>query len=393
MKTFVLLTGIVFFNFVMPGTSVFAEDDDQNGEGEQELNLVPDAKSAILMERDTGKVLYKKNTDEELAPASMTKIMTLLLIMEALDNGEIEKDETIRVSERAASMGGSQIFLEKGEEMSVDDLLKGIAIASANDASVALAERIAGSEKAFVKKMNQKADTLGLNNTQFQNSTGLPADNHYSTARDMALISKELLTYESVTNYTSIYEDYLRKGEENEFWLVNTNRLVKFYPGVDGLKTGYTNEAKYCLTATAEKNDMRMIAVVMGAETTKKRNAAISKMLDYSFNHYETENLYDKGDTVTTIDFLKSEQQTVDVAVSQSVSTIHEKGEADKHVTTSTEMDADLTLPLQKGDQVGRLVVKNDGKTLSTTPLTITDDVDKASYITLLKRTVQNMVR
>ncbi|MFD2762287.1 D-alanyl-D-alanine carboxypeptidase family protein [Lentibacillus juripiscarius] len=393
MKRFVLLAGVLLLNLLMPAAFVFAEEDDNGGEAKQELNLTPDAKSAILMERDTGKVLYEKNTEEKLAPASMTKIMTLLLIMEALDKGELKKDEMIRVSERAASMGGSQIFLEKGEEMSVDDLLKGVAVASANDASVALAERIAGSEKAFVKKMNQKAKDLGLENTQFQNSTGLPAEDHYSTAHDMAVMAKKLLAYESVTDYTSIYEDYLRKGEENEFWLVNTNKLVKFYPGVDGLKTGFTNEAKYCLTATAEKNNMRMISVVMGADTTKERNAAVSKMLDYAFNHYETENLYEKGETITTIDFLKAEQQTVDVTASESISTIHKKGEKDKKVTASTESNESLTLPLQKGDQVGKLVVKSKGKTLSTTPLVVNEDVNKASYFTLLKRTVRNMVK
>src|SRR5690625_5068886 len=206
----------------------------------------------------------------------------------------------VRISERASSMGGSQIFLEAGEEMSVNDLLKGIAVASGNDASVALAERIAGSEEAFVEKMNNKVKELKLKNTHFQNTTGLPAEDHYSTSHDIAIIAKELLKYESITEYTSLYEDYLRKGEENEFWLVNTNKLVKFYPGVDGLKTGFTNEAKYCLTATAKKHDMRVIAVVMGADKPKERNAAISNMLDYAFNHFETKNLFEKGDRKST---------------------------------------------------------------------------------------------
>ncbi|RYG74620.1 D-alanyl-D-alanine carboxypeptidase [Lentibacillus lipolyticus] len=394
MKRFVLLTSIIMlFNLLIPAAFVFAKETDEDENAKQELNLAPDAKSAILMERDTGKVIYEKNTDEKLAPASMTKIMTLLLIMEAIDEGELKKDETLRISERAASMGGSQIFLEQGEEMTVDNLLKGVAIASANDASVALAERIAGSEKAFVKMMNQKAKALGLENTQFQNSTGLPAEDHYSTAHDMAVMAKKLLAYESVTDYTSIYEDYLRKGQENEFWLVNTNKLVKSYPGVDGLKTGYTNEAKYCLTATAEKNNMRMIAVVMGTDTTKKRNASVSKMLDYAFNHYETKNLYEKGEQITTIDFLKAEEQTVDVAAAESISTIHKKGEEDKKVTATAKLDENLTLPLQKGDQVGKLVVKSKGKKLSTTPLIVQQDVNKASYFTLFKRTVQNMVK
>ncbi|WP_010530871.1 D-alanyl-D-alanine carboxypeptidase family protein [Lentibacillus jeotgali] len=391
MKKFVLLTSIIFSILFMPFT-VFGEENGQD-DTDQELNLAPDAQSGVLMERDTGKLLFDKNAHEKLPPASMTKVMTLLLIMESLDKGKIDKNETIRVSERAASMGGSQIFLETGEEMSVNNLLKGIAVASANDASVALAERIAGSEKAFVEQMNKKAKALGLENTQFQNSTGLPAENHYSTAHDMAVMAKELLKYESVTEYTSIYEDYLRKGEENEFWLVNTNKLVKSYPGVDGLKTGYTNEAKYCLTATAEKNDMRMIAVVMGADTTKERNSTITGMLDYAFNHFETKNLYEKGQTITTLELLKAEDTSIDVTTSESISTIHRKGENDKNVKTSVNLESDLDLPIDKGDQVGELIVKSNGETLSKTPLIVDYDVKKASYLTLLKRTAQNMVK
>lgn len=391
MKKFVLLTSIILSILSMPFT-VFGEENGEN-DTEQQLNLAPDAQSGILMERDTGKIMFDKNAHEKLPPASMTKVMTLLLIMKALDEGKIDKDETIRISERAASMGGSQIFLEAGEEMSVDDLLKGVAIASANDASVALAERIAGSEKAFVEQMNKKAKALGLENTRFQNTTGLPAEDHYSTAHDMAVMAKELLKYESVTEYTSIYEDYLRKGEENEFWLVNTNKLVKFYPGVDGLKTGYTNEAKYCLTATAEKNDMRMIAVVMGADTTKERNATITGMLDYAFNHFETRNLYKQGQTITTLDLLKAEDTSIDVTASESISTIHRKGEGDKDVKTSVNLKSDVDLPINKGEQVGELIVKNNGETLSKTPLIVDYDVQKASYLTLLKRTAQNMVK
>lgn len=310
MKKHVILTSIILFVTLLLPLTVFGEEGPDN-DREQELNLAPDSRSAVLIERDTGKMLFDKNMHEKLPPASMTKVMTLLLIMEALDEEKITKDEMIRVSEQAASMGGSQVFLETGEEMSVNDLLKAVAVASANDASVALAERIAGSEKAFVEEMNNKAKALGLENTNFRNSTGLPADDHYSTAYDMAIMAKELLKYESITDYTSIYDDYLREGEEEEFWLVNTNKLVKSYPGADGLKTGYTNEAKYCLTATGEKEGMRVIAVVMGAETTKERNANITKMFDYAFNHFETNNLYDNGETIASLEFLKAEEDSV----------------------------------------------------------------------------------
>ena len=250
--------------FAYAGEAAFAK--------EKELpQLAENAASAILIERDTGEVLFEKDSDNMLPPASMTKIMTMLLIMEAIEEGTIKYEDMVTVSENAASMGGSQVFLEPGEEMSVDDLLKAIAIASGNDAAVAMAEHIGGTEQEFVKMMNAKAAELGLENTQFQNPNGLPEADHYSSAHDLAVMAKELLKYENITSYTGIYEDYLRKGTDKEFWLVNTNKLVKFYPGVDGLKTGFTQEAKYGLTATAEKNGMRVIAVVMGAETPKER--------------------------------------------------------------------------------------------------------------------------
>lgn len=357
------------------------------------VNLAEDAKSAILIERDTGKTLFDKNAHEKLPPASMTKIMTLLLIMDALDKGDLKKDEMIRISERASSMGGSQIFLEAGEEMSVNDLLKGIAVASGNDASVALAERLAGSEEAFVEKMNSKVEELGLKNTHFQNTTGLPAENHYSTSHDMAIIAKELLKYESITDYTSIYEDYLRKGEENEFWLVNTNKLVKFYPGVDGLKTGFTNEAKYCLTATAKKQDMRVIAVVMGADKPKDRNAVISNMLDYAFNHFETKKLFEKGQTIKNLKDLKAENKNIEIVASESISTLHKKGDSAEDITTSVVMDNKLSLPVQKGHQAGKLVVKKGDKVLSETPLVVKEDVQPATYLTLFKRSIKSLTK
>lgn len=361
-------------------------------ESSDSTQIVSDVESAILMEQDTGKIIFDKNVHEKLPPASMTKIMTLLLIMEELDKGNLKKNELVRISENASSMGGSQVFLETGEEMTVDDLLKSIAIASGNDASVALAERIAGSEEAFVKMMNDKVKELQLKNTKFQNSSGLPADDHYSTAYDMAIIANELLKYESITDYTSIYEDYLRKGTDNEFWLVNTNKLVKFYPGVDGLKTGYTNEAKYCLAATAKKNDMRMIAVVMGADTVKERNANIANMLDYAYNHFETNKLFGQGDTITHLNMFKADQQQIDVTTRQPVSLLFKKGESTvDDVTTHVKLHDHIELPLHKGEQVGVLTVKNKDEVVSKTPLIVTEDIDRASYFKLWKRSLQKL--
>lgn len=357
------------------------------------VKLADKAKSAILIERDTGEILFNKNANEKLPPASMTKLMTMLLIMEELDKGNLKIDEKVRVSERAASMGGSQIFLEAGEEMTVHELLKGIAMASGNDASVALAERIAGSEDTFVERMNKKLKEIGLKNTSFKNATGLPAEGHYSTSYDMAMIAKELLKYEHITKYTSAYEDYLRKGEKNEFWLVNTNKLVKFYKGVDGLKTGFTSEAKYCLTATAKKNDMRVIAVVMGAATTKERNSMVTEMLDYAFGQYETKKLYSRGEKINELKLFKSDKEKVDVVASQSVSTLHKKSEKEPKVTTKIQMDENISLPLQKGDTVGKLIIKQEGKVLSETPLVVNDDLSEASYFTMLKRTIQKIAK
>ncbi|SER14770.1 D-Ala-D-Ala carboxypeptidase DacF. Serine peptidase. MEROPS family S11 [Gracilibacillus ureilyticus] len=349
-------------------------------------DLAPNSKSAILIERDTGEVIFEKNAQNVLPPASMTKIMTMLLIMEELEGGNLSLSEKVRISEKAASMGGSQIFLEEGEEMTVDDLLKGIAVASGNDASVALAERIGGSEEEFVKMMNQKAKELGLKNTLFQNTTGLPAENHYSTAEDMAVMAKELLKFEDITKYTSIYEDYLRKGQENEFWLVNTNKLVKFYEGVDGLKTGFTNEAKYCLTATAEKDGMRVIAVVMGADSTKNRNSDVSSMLDYVYNKYTTKQLFNKNQVVTSFNWLKAKNQKVNIITNDSISILHKKGEDLSDIETDIKIKQDITLPIKKGTAVGVLQVKNNDEILTETELVIQDDMEKAGTFQLAAR-------
>lgn len=389
-----IIIGTFLFSMIFTNPFVaYGEENNQESDEKEQLNLAEDAKSAILIERDTGKLLFDKNAHEQLPPASMTKVMTLLIIMEELDQENLTLDEKVRISDRAASMGGSQVFLEAGEEMTVEDLLKSIAIASGNDASVALAERISGSEEAFVNQMNEKVKELNLENTKFQNASGLPADDHYSTTYDMAIISKELLKYETITDYTSIYEDYLRKGEDNEFWLVNTNKLVRFYPGVDGLKTGYTNEAKYCLTTTAEKEDMRVVAVVMGVDTVKKRNAAISQMLDYAFNHYSTKKLFDKGDIITKMEGLKAENEQVNIITDESISVLHQKGESLEDISTSVDINEPFEFPIKKGDQVGSLTVKNGSDVISETSLTVEDDVQPATYITLFKRSLKNLVK
>lgn len=383
MKRFFCMFAIAFL--FLPSVVVRAE--------QPKIELAPEARSAILIERDTGAVLYEKNAHEPLPPASMTKIMTMLLIMEAIDQGKLKLDERVRASEYAASMGGSQIFLEPGEEMTVDDLLKGVAIGSGNDAAVALAERIAGSEEAFVHMMNEKARQLGLKHTAFENTTGLPAKNHYSTAYDMAVMAKELLKYDLITKYTGTYEDYLRENTDKKFWLVNTNRLVKFYPGVDGLKTGYTSEAKYCLTATAKKGNMRVIAVVFGAPTPKARNAQITKMLDYAFSHYETKPLYKKGETITMLPVSKGKKKSVAVVTSEPISVLLKKGEKSEAVKTTWKLNKKAKAPVKKGDVLGTLVVKKDGAVIVKSPLVAKEQVEEANMWELFKRMFSSFSR
>ncbi len=379
MKKFVAFFTTMIFTVSLWSSPIHAE--------EKKVEIAAEAKSAVLIERDTGMILYEKNPDEKLPPASMTKIMTMLLIMEALDKGTIKLDEKVRTSEYAASMGGSQIFLEPGEEMTVNDLLKGIAIGSGNDAAVAMAERIAGSEEAFVAKMNEKAKQLGLHNTFFKNTTGLPVDGHYSSANDMATMAKELLKYENITKYTGKYEDYLRQDTKDtkKFWLVNTNKLVRFYPGVDGVKTGFTAEAKYCLTATAKKGNMRVIAVVFGAPNPKSRNAQVTKMLDYAFNQYATHPLYKRNVAITEATVNKGHKKKVTLVTSEPISVLTKKGEALNKIEKQIIVNKDIHAPIQKGDTLGELVLKNDGKVIGKSPLVAKNEVPKASWWDLFK--------
>ncbi|MDP4153996.1 MAG: D-alanyl-D-alanine carboxypeptidase family protein [Bacillota bacterium] len=377
LASIVIVIPILIFSSL--STSVFAAE-------KKSSDLVTDVKSAILMERDTGKILYEKNANEELPPASMTKIMTMLLIMEAIDQGKLSWNEKIRTSEYAASMGGSQIFLEPGEEMTTKEMLRGIAIGSGNDAAVAMAERIAGSEEAFVEKMNEKAKELGLKHTHFENTTGLPVKGHYSTAYDMSIMAKELLKYEDITKFTGMYESYLRENTDKKFWLVNTNKLVRFYPGVDGLKTGFTSEAKYCLTATAQKDGMRVIAVVFGAPTSKDRNAQVTKMLDYAYSQYETHPIFKRNQAVGKAKVSKGKDKTVEALTSEPLSLLTKKGEKTNEVQQKVIMQKDLNAPIHKGDKVGTLKLIQNGKVVLESPLVASKNIDEAGWWTLFKR-------
>ncbi len=358
---------------------------------EEPEDLAPNAKSAIMIEASTGEILFQKNKDEKLAPASMTKMMSMLLIMEEIESGNLKWDEMITTSEKASSMGGSQIFLKVGEKMSVTDLLKGVAIASGNDAVVALAERISGSEEAFVKRMNTRAKDLGLRNTNFVNATGLTADNHYSSANDMSLIAKELVKHEKILEFTSTYEDYLRKDTKSPFWLVNTNRLVRFKEGVDGLKTGFTDEAGYCLTATMKKDGMRLITVVMKEENANKRSADTTKMLDYGFNVYMIQTILDEKTTIEKKKVELGKKLTIDIVPQENITILNKKSEEVKNITYKTNIDK-IVAPLKKGDKVGTIDIMEGNKILSTIDATIKEDIDKANIITIYLRNLKEIV-
>ncbi|WP_026326797.1 D-alanyl-D-alanine carboxypeptidase family protein [Paenibacillus ginsengihumi] len=364
---------------------------DGKAPAEAPVDLAPNAASAVVIDADTGTILFEKNKDAKLPPASITKIMTMLLIMEALDQGKIKLDEKVRTSEYAASMGGSQIFLEPGEEMTVSDMLKGIAMASGNDASVAMAEKIAGSEEAFVQLMNKRAEELGMKNTHFANANGLPADNHYSSAYDIALMSKELLKHEEVTQYTGVYQDYLRKDTSKPFWLVNTNKLVRFYAGADGLKTGYTSEAKFCLAATAKRDHFRVITVVMGEPDTKTRNAEVTRLLDYSFSQYTNLPILKTGDSMGEMKVSKGEQPIVPLTAQHPYSVLLKKGEAADGIRHEIQLQEKLKAPIAIGQPIGKLVVFKGDQVIAEFPLESPVEVKKAGWWTLMKRTAKHL--
>lgn len=351
----------------------------------EEIQLAQNAGSAILIEFETGEIIFEKNAHEKLHPASMTKIMSMLIIIEHIDKGLISWDDIVTVSANASGMGGSQILLETNEKMAVRDLFKGIAVASGNDAVVAMAEYIAGTEDAFVTMMNNKVKELGLTDTNFKNVHGLDDANHYSSAYDMAYMARELIKHKSVLEYTSIYEDYLRKGTDKEFWLVNTNKLVRFYDGADGLKTGYTSEAGYCLTATATRNNMRLIAVAMNEPDSKTRNAEISSMLDYGFAQYSTEKILSTDSILDKVLVDKGKKEYVEIVPTENITFLNKKTEANKNATYEIKLN-ELKAPLKKGDVIGTLIVKFDDSDQREVNITVKEDVEKCNIFELFLR-------
>jgi len=354
--------------------------------------LSPNSKSAIMIEVATKKIIYKKNEHEKLAPASMTKTMSLLLIMEAISSGQIKWTDSVTISEKAASMGGSQIFLEAGTTMKVEELVKGIAIASGNDATVAMAEKLHGSVEVFVEKMNEKAATLGLKNTQFQNPHGLDEEDHYTTANDMVLIALELIKYPDILNFTSIYEEYLNKPDGSSTWLVNTNRLVRFYEGMDGLKTGFTNTAGYCLTATAKRGDLRFISVVMGAQTSDARSNDTANMMNHGFNSYKLNTIMQTTKNLGKIKIERGKKESGELILKNDITELLKVNENTANYTFNIKTN-NLNAPIKFGDVVGTIeTIDAEGNIIREDELTIQETIEKANIWDLFVRNLKVII-
>ena len=369
-----ILVGLIFaiFSFI----DIPAQD---NGAGEEEAQLVTDGKSAILIEPTTFAVIYEINADDRRHPASMTKIMTMILIMEAVKKGVISFDDTLYASEYASSMGGTTIYLEPGEGMKAEDLFKSIAINSANDSSVVFAEAIGGSVGNFVRMMNNKAKEIGCVGTTFKNPHGLPEAGHLSTARDMALMGAYLVNnHPEILEYTKIYEDYVREDTDKRFWLVNTNKLVRFVEGVDGIKTGWTNEAGYCLTATICRDNKRFIAVVMGGSSAKTRNQEIMQMLNYALGTYDVHNIYKKDQVIATYEDVSVYPAKYNVIITEDVNVLLKKGDKLKKITVEKNIDY-KNLPYDN-KKVGTMKIYYDGELIKEADLAVKEELKKAGY-------------
>ncbi len=340
-----------------------------------------DAKSAILMEASTGRVLFEKNADAALPPASVTKVMTILLVLEAIDDGTVTLDDTVRISDYASTMGGSQVYLKAGEEMTVDDLLKSVVVASANDAAVALAEHVCGSEAAFVARMNERAAELGMQNTTFKNTNGLDDEDigHLTSARDIALMSREVLRHKKIFDYTTIWMDSIRGGA---FGLTNTNRLVRFYRGCTGLKTGSTSKAGFCISATAERDGMHLICVIMGSSTKDARNSLAASLLDWGFSAWSVVACPPTDGPTLPV---RGGTRDICATTCAPLTVLLSKKDAAK-LQTETVYEETLSAPLAVGDAVGQIIYSVDGEVVGTADITVTEDIPRIGFAELLRR-------
>lgn len=385
----VLISFFIFLgSFVADGVPVNEEVNEESKTANAEY--ASGSKSAILMETSTKTVLYEKNAHEKLAPASMTKVMTMLLAMEAIESGRIKLSDKVLISKNAAGMGGTQIFVEANTEVKIEDLLKGIGIASANDAAVAIAEKIGGTEDNFIDMMNKRAKELGAVDTNFKNPHGLDEVNHYTTAYDLALIATELVKHKNILKITSTYEEYINVSGENH-WLVNTNSLVRFYKGMDGLKTGYTDQAKYCLTSTMEKNNMRLVGVVMGSDTKEARNTDTINMMEYGFGMYNTKTIIKSNKKLGTIYINNSRNRNVSYYAENDVNILIDANTKDVDYKMEKELYDNVKSPLKKGDVVGELILTYNKKEYKYN-LVVKENIKKAGFIRMLYNNFKDII-
>lgn len=350
-------------------------------------------KSALLMDFNTGNVIFAQNEHEKLPPASVTKIMTLLLAMEAIDSGKLKMDDKIVVSQYASSMGGTQVYLEQGEVQIVEDLIRAVSIRSANDAAVALGEGISGTNEGFINLMNERAKSIGMNNTNFVNSSGLPVENHYTTAYDVALMSRELMKHSSIEKHLTTYmEDILvGKGKDDTQVMVNTNKLIRDYEGTTGIKTGSTNEAKYCVSASAKRGDLHLIAVILGAETSAVRFNEAIKLLDYGFANYDSIPIGKKGEIIAKVPIEKADMMSLELILERDYFALVPKGNSG-NITKEVSCEEDIKSPIKQGDVLGSLTVLLDNKVIKKVNLVAKSDVENADLFLLLKRIFESFI-
>ena len=351
----------------------------------EETGLIVRARAALLMDADSGRILFEADADKPVPIASVTKVMTLNLIFDALENGTLTLEETVRVSAEASGMGGSQVYLDAGSDYPVSDLIKSIIMASANDACVAMAERLAGSEDAFVVKMNQKAQKLHMTNTTFKNCTGLPCAGHVSTARDVALMSRELLTHDLYFRWSTLWTDAITHPKDGrQTGLVNTNKLIRSLAGCDGLKTGSTNEARFCVTTTAKRGEMRLISVILGGDTSAGRFADAAKLINYGFAHYGRFTAVTEGETLGTVNLAGGKEKTVTLLAGKTAAVCVKNDESEK-VETVTEIPENVQAPVKKGQVIGSVTVKRNGVIVETVPLTADRDYPASGFFDRFK--------
>lgn len=368
---------------------VYAEENKNEEKKSSNEIMDVDARSALLIEPSTGKVIYEKNPDEKFAPASVTKIMTMLLAMEQIDSGKLKLDDQIVCSEKVKKMGGSSMILDEGEVRTVEEIIKGIAIASGNDAAVAMAEHIAGSEEAFVELMNKRASELGMKNTTFKNCTGLPMEGHLSTARDIATMSMELLKHPTILKYSSIYMETISEGRKTPIELVNHNKLVRFYEGCDGLKTGYTEEAKYCISATAVRNNVRMLSVIMGSPTYKIRNAEASKLMNYGFAKFESKTIISKDEEIEEVPLNKKGDKFFIAKAKEDLKVTTEKN-TDKEISKKVYIDIEGK-NFKTGDIVGYCEVYLGDALLGKIELYTDREIKQSQFFKNIKDNIVNL--